>query len=194
MKHITLALLFGILAFNSFAQDKKDLVVSIAGGSLTSPYYLNNKAGIFYSFDFDYFISKRHILSVNYNDGRHNYYDNILSTDPGYSMSDGTNAKAEYHTFSVLYKYKLLNKKTISATVGTGAGIMTHKRTYPYKLTNGSVFNESVWTDLVIPVRLEVDYKISNNFRIGVVGGFYIQPDYPVLAYYAGPRLGYIIK
>jgi hypothetical protein len=131
---------------------------------------------------------------VNYNNGYHDYYDNILSTDPGYIKSNGTNAQADYGTFSVLYKYKFLNKKSISGAVGTGAGIMTHKRQYPYKISNGSIFNESSWTDLVFPVRIEFDYKISTSFRLGVVGGFYIQPDYPVLAYYAGPRLSYMLK
>lgn len=194
MKQITLAILIGLITLSSFGQEKKDLIVSIAGGSLTSPYYLENKVGRFYSLDFDYFISKRHILSANYNDGTHNYYDNILSTDPGYTVSDGTNAKAEYHTFSILYKYKFLSKKAISAELGAGAGIMTHKKTYPYKLANGSIFNESTWTDLVFPVRLEFDCKISNSFRLGLIGGFYIQPDYPILAYYAGPRLSYLIK
>src|SRR4051812_43872636 len=102
MKQIILALFTSLITFSSFAQEKRDLSVSITGGILTSPYYLENNPGSFYSFDFDYFISKRHILSANYNDGSHKYYDNILSGDPGSVNSDGTNATAEYHTFSIL--------------------------------------------------------------------------------------------
>ena len=194
MKQVILGLLIGLVAFKSFGQEKKDLRISVAGGSLMSPYYMENKGGRFYSVDFDYYLSKRHILSANYNDGKHNYYEDILSTDPGYIKSDGTNAKAEYHTFSILYKYKFINKKALSAALGTGVGFMTHKKIYPYKLSNGSIFNETTWTDLVFPVRFELDYKASNSIHLGIIGGFYIQPDFPVLAYYAGPRLSYVIK
>jgi len=100
-----------------------------------------------------------------------------------------TNAKASYKTFSILYKYKFLNKKAFSAAFGTGAGIMTHEREYPYKEGGSYYFRESIWTDLVFPVRLELDYKFSQPFQLGLIGGFYIHPDYPILGYFAGPRL-----
>ena len=46
----------------------------------------------------------------------------MLSTDAGYMVSDGTNAKAEYSTFSILYKYRFLDTKADSAEIGTGVG------------------------------------------------------------------------
>ena len=194
MKQISFALIIVLTTLSSYGQEKKNLVVSIAAGKLTSPYYLESKAGNFFSIDFDYHLSKRHILSANYTDGGHSYYDNVLSTDPSYIKSDGTNANADYRTFSVLYKYRFLNTKAISAIVGTGAGIMTHSKRYPYATNNGSIFNESTWSDLVFPVRLEFEYKISKSFRLGLIGGFYVQPDFPVLAYHVGPRIGYMLK
>lgn len=194
MKQITLMLITLLAIQSSYGQERKDLVVSIAAGKLTSPYYLESKLGKFFSIDFDCHVSKRHILSANYNDGGHNYYDNELSTFPGYISSDGTNAKAKYHTFSLLYKYKFLNKKAISGIVGTGAGMMTHSRMYPFSTGNGFNFRESVWSDLVFPVRLEFDYSISKSFRVGLIGGLYVHPDFPVLAYHVGPRIGYMLQ
>ena len=44
------------------------------------------------------------------------------------------------------------------------------------------------------PVRLEFDYKISKCFRLGLIGGFYIAPDYAILAYYIAPGIGYLLK
>jgi hypothetical protein len=117
-----------------------------------------------------------------------------LSNDPDYIKSDGTNAKAEYQIFSILYKYKLLDTKLVSGTIGTGAGIMAHSRQYPFKTSNVSSFRESVWTDLVFPMKFELDYNVSKSFRLGLIGGFYIHPDYPVLAYHAGARIGYVIR
>jgi hypothetical protein len=194
MKQITLVLFTALITLISYGQHKKDLIISVAAGALTSPYYLENKGGSFYTVDFDYHLSKRRLLSVNYNGGEHSYYDNILSTDPGYIKSDGTNAKAIYHTFSVLYKYMFLDKNAVSGSIGSGVGIMTHSREYPYAISNGSIFVKTAWTDLVFPVRAEFDFKVSKCIRMGVIGGFYIAPDYPILAYYVGPRLGYLLK
>lgn len=72
MKQITLALIIRLTTLSSYGQERKDLVVSIAAGKLTSPYYSENHLGRFFNIDFDYHLSKRHILSVNYNDGEHN--------------------------------------------------------------------------------------------------------------------------
>lgn len=194
MKTITLTLITGIIAIMSHGQDKKDLTVSIGAGKLTSPYYLNDKAKEFYNIYFDYHLSKRHILSANFNAGGHDYYDNILSNTTGSIKTNGSNAKASYRTFSILYKYKFLNNKLFSGNIGTGAGIMTHSSQYPYAEGNSSNYRQSTWTDLVFPVRLEFDYKLSNHFQFGLIGGFFIHPDYPILAYYAGPRFSYLLK
>lgn len=82
----------------------------------------------------------------------------------------------------------------MSGTIGTGAGIMTHSKRYPFATINGYNFSESAWSDIVFPVRLEFDYEISTSFRLGLIGGFYIAPDFPTLAYYVGPTIGYILK
>ena len=87
-----------------------------------------------------------------------------------------------------------MNNKQISGAVGTGVGIMTHSKSYPFLTSNGSNFREAVWTDLVFPVRLEVDYYLPSNFKIGIIGGFFVHPDFPILAYHVGPRLSYVIK
>lgn len=194
MKRFTLVLVPVLLTIISFGQDKKDLTVSFSTGKLTSPYYHNDKARAYYSVDFDYYLTTRQILSANFNAGKHDYYDNVLSNTAFPLYENGTNAKAAYKTFSILYKYKFLNKKAFSADFGTGAGIMTHARQYPYKEGGSFYFKESIWTDLVFPVRLELDYKFSQHFQLGLIGGFYIHPDYPILCYYAGPRLSYVLK
>jgi len=195
IKQLTLTLLTALIIFSALGQERKDLTLSVAGGKLASPYYKNNTSGRFFSFDFDYSLAKRHTLSVNYTDGEHRYYDNIHTSGPVVTInSDGTNSEATYHTFSVLYKYKFLSSTRISGAVGAGAGVMTHSRRYPFSTNNSSFYQQSAWTDLVFPARLEVDYRLSNNLKAGMIGGFFIQPDFPVLAYHVGPRLSYIIK
>lgn len=55
-------------------------------------------------------------------------YDNVLSNTAIFNLGKTTNAKATYQIFSLLYKYKFLNKKAFSAALGAGAGIMTQTR------------------------------------------------------------------
>jgi hypothetical protein len=194
-KQFVLALLSALVFFPALGQERKDLTVSVSGGKLTSPYYANNTAGRFFSFDFDYSLSKRHTLSVSYTDGEHRYYDNVRTTGPGFTInSDGTNAEAAYHAFSVRYKYRFFNSHHISGSVGAGAGILTHSRLYPFSTSNSSYYQQSAWTDLIFPVRLEGDYHLSTNFKAGFIGGFFIQPDFPLLAWHIGPRLSYVIN
>lgn len=184
-----------LITLNSFGQNKKDLTISLSGGLLNSPYYENANAKGFYGFDFDYHFAKKHLLSVNYFSGKHTYYDDVLSNNPtGSSSPDGTNADAEYLTFSVLYKYKILDNTLLSLVPGVGAGIMTHTREYPYQEVNTAYPRISSWSDLVFPISLELNFKLSNQWQAGLTGGFLIHPDYPILALHAGPKLSYIFK
>jgi hypothetical protein len=197
MKIIFLTLLIGLSATNLFAQEKKDLRISFAAGIFNSPYYTNAMRREFYNFDFDYLITNRHILSTSFMSGHHRYYDNVLSNNavplntPGYE--DNANAEADYLIFSVFYKYKFLNTKKFSIVLGSGLGIMTQTKVYPFTESNSVDFRQSGWTDLVFPVRTEFDYKMGKHFQIGLIGGFFIHPDYPILGYHAGPRISYIL-
>lgn len=191
---ITLITLLFIV-FNSYGQDKKDLAVSISGGLLNSPYYERANARSFYGFDFDYHLTKRHLLSLNYFAGRHSYYDNVLSNAPSdVSYSDGNNSMADYRTASVMYKYKILDNNLVSIVPGTGAGVMTHTLEFPYKEVNARYNRLSSYSELVIPVNLDINFKLYNHWQAGLSGGFLFIPGFPIVALHAGPRLSYIIK
>lgn len=195
IKPCVLSFFLGFLFFSALGQQRNDLTLSIAGGKLASPYYQRNRSGRFFSFDFDYSLAKRHSLSVNYTDGSHRYYDNIHNGGlTGSINADVTNAKASYHTFLVLYKYRFLSTQRLLGAIGAGAGIMTHVQQYPFSTGNSTYFQQSSWTDLVFTVQVEIAYNLSQSIKAGVIGGFFIQPDFPVLAYHVGPRLSYVLK
>lgn len=195
---ITKPLIFLILLFTadvSMGQEKKDLTIALSSGILNSPYYQKASAKDYYGIDFSYQLGKGHILGVNYFAGKHNYYDDVLSNNPGnISSSDGTNSRAEYRTFSLLYKRKIIDLAAISLVPGLGAGIMTHTRSYPYQEPGSSYTRTSSWSDLVFPVSLDINFRISKRWQTGLTGGFLIHPDYPVLALHSGPKLSYTIK
>lgn len=137
------------------------------------------------------------LLSVNYFAGNHVYFDDILSNTPASNYivyPKGTNAKATYNTFSVLHKFKILNQAKFSIVPGAGAGIMTHCRDYPYTEGASMYFNTSAWSDLVFPITLDMNYKLSRHFQLGLTSGFLIDPDYPILALHIGPKVSYILK
>lgn len=183
--------------FIVLSQNKKDMSVSFGVGIFNSPYYTNAYKREFYSLEFDYHLQSRHILSASFLKGSHRYYDSIhpnnaipLNT-PGYE--DNANTEADYFTFSVLYKYKLIDKR-ISLSLGAGAGIMTQVIVFPYTEGNIVDMRQSSWTNLVFPLRIDIDYLIAQHFKAGLMSGTYVHPDYPFLGNYAGLRLSYIIK
>jgi hypothetical protein len=188
-------LILGCSATTLLAQEKKDLTISLSSGILNSPYYTKANAKEFYGIDFGYQLGKRHILSANYLSGQHTYFDDRLSNTPGSGIySDGTNSKAAYRTFSVLYKYQVVKLAAISLVPGVGAGIMTHTRSYPYQEPGSSYTRISSWADLVFPVTLDLNFKVTRKWQAGLTSGFLIHPDYPILALHAGPKVSYTIK
>lgn len=60
MKKICLTVFTGLTTIILFAQDKKDLTISIGAGIINSPYNTNAKAYKFYNFDFDYYVNELH--------------------------------------------------------------------------------------------------------------------------------------
>lgn len=183
-----------------FAQNKKDLKISLSTGMFNSTHYKNAKRRQFYNLSFDYAITNRHTLSADFISGQHRYYDSLLVTTPIPLSTPGwenhTNADARTVVFSVMYKYRLLNHKKFLIQVGSGLGIITESYTYPVDLANGGFTFEStgVKGDLCFPIRLDMDYKMFKNFQIGILTGVYIYPDYPLVGEHLGLRLSYVIK
>lgn len=117
---------------NAIGQDDKDLVVSVGRGLLNSPTYENASAKGVFRIDFDYHLTDRHILNASYLSGNHFYHDEVLSNDPtGRTYKNGTNAIADYRTFSVMYKYRLIDNSHFSIATGAGVEVITHSRDYP---------------------------------------------------------------
>lgn len=198
MKTVILWIVFVCGGSVLFGQDKKDLSISLSTGIFNSPYYTNDKGRFFYALDFGYQLSRRHNISTNFTAGKHQYFDDVHSnnavpiTTPGYEQN--RNGLAEYIIFSILYKYHFISGKRWSLNAGAGAGIMTQTVEFPYTEGNMVDFRQSSWTDIAFPVRLDIDYHLSRLFKIGVTGGFYVHPDYPVLGLHIGPRISYVVK
>jgi hypothetical protein len=179
---------------NVQGQERKDLAVSVSAGLLNSPFYKDAVGRGFFKIDFDYHLTSRHIIAANYLAGQHYYYDDILSNDPiSIGYPNGTNSIAEYRTTSVMYKYKIIDNSRFGIVPGTGAGVLTHTRVYPYKEERKSYNRISSWSDLVFPVSLDINYKISSRLQFGLKGGFLFHPDYPILALHAGPKLLFVL-
>ncbi len=182
----------------SFAQTNKDLSISLSAGILNSPYYTNAKGRPFYNVDFTYHITNRHALSTSFLGGKFFYFDSLRSNNsvslstPGYEKN--RNAKMDNFAFSILYKYKIVNGKRVSINTGIGIGLLTEVSLFPYTEGNSVSFRQSSSTDLVFPLRLDVEYKVSKFFQIGLINGLFINPDFPILGYHTGFRISYLLK
>lgn len=183
-------------ATHSFAQNRKDLAVSAAGGRLNSPYYKKAHPKGFFGLEFDYHLSEKNVLSVAYVNGSHYYVDDVLSNTPLSQYAfypPGANAEAYYDVFSVGYKRKIINRRRFSLAPGVGIGWMTLKREYPYTRGPSMSIEQSVFSDFAFPVTLDAMYKLTNRWQVGLAGGFLVEPDYPILALRAGIRVSYVL-
>ena len=194
MKSLSIFLITLVFAMTIKGQERKDLVIAVSSGLLNSPFYEKASARGFFKIHFDYHLTSRHILTANYLAGQHYYYDDVLSNDPiSIGYPNRTNSTAEYRTTSVMYKYRLFDNQLFSIVPGAGAGVLTHTREYPYQEERKSYNRISSWSDLVFPVSLDINYKLSSRWQFGLTGGFLIHPDYPILALHAGPRLSIVL-
>jgi hypothetical protein len=123
----------------------------------------------------NYYVRERHIISGNYFIGGHSYKENPDRV--------GLKDYEAYEAVSLMYQCKIVDRKAIDVTIGTGLGVMNHA-------INGDI----IWRDLVFPVRCAFNFNLSKHFGAGLAGGFYVMPDYPVLAYHLGPKISYLLK
>jgi hypothetical protein len=181
-------------------QDKKDLKISLATGLFNSKYYTNAKSRQFYNLGFDYSITKKHSIGTDFISGQHRYYDNIRVTSPiplstpGYETH--TNAEARSTFFSIIYKYRLFDRNKLSAKIGTGISIINESYTYPVDTPNGGFTFETSGGkgDLCFPLRVDIDFQLSKTVQLGIIGGTYVYPDYPLVGQHLGIKLSYILK
>lgn len=188
-----LTLFLSSLVCTTYGQKEKSLTIGLSTGRLNSPYFDKAKSRHFYALDFDYQLSKRSILSANYTAGEHDYLDTLYAKANSYLVNNKTNSTATYRIFSILYKYQLIDKGKLNANLGTGLSMMTMTRRYPYETPTSLYFAESTWTDLAFPISTEINYLIAKDIRFGLIGAFYVHPDYPTLAWHFGPKISYSI-
>lgn len=205
MKTILFLFLFFFVILLTQAQDKKDLMISLGIGIINTPEnntFKSPQIGIGYTFDADYFISKKHIFSISYTSGNHEYISNyVTSLFPSTSTDYLSKSILRYRAFSLMYKYRIINTNRFSIALGTGLSLLTEIRRFPrYEFDNGlntwlfKTFDSGGGTDLAFPLKAEISYNLSNRWAIGLVGGGFIMPDYPILATHLIPRITFIIK
>lgn len=178
------------------AQEKNSFkIAGSLGRTTTSSMNKANDAG-YYSLDFDYHFSKKHILSILYFNGSNRYFDNSFLNGGTIRVSDGTNANYDYTVFGLLYKYQFLQKKRISMQTGIGLGVLQDLKTREVRLTNGSYYtNEGSRTDdHAIPIKLEFDFKVNKKFSLGSTSGFMFHPEKDWLGLHTGIRLSYLLN
>ncbi len=190
------------LKISLFAQDRKDLMISLGVGSLGSPVgksFNSPTVGIGYALDMSYLITQRHIISSNYTSGNHDYTEPSLRTSLPIQLIPAT-SQIEFRILSLLYKYRVINIERFSLALGTGLSLQTFiKRIPDYKFENGLMTSLSYMyvgtTDLAFPLKAEFSFNLSRNWAIGLESGIFLMPTVnPWSGVHLLPRLSYIFR
>ena len=185
MKQFITTLTLILFTIITFGQEKRDLTISIGSGLINSGSLRSAVAKPFVSFDMDYSMNTRNTLSTNYFSGS-----SLFKEDPTFSGNPNYQFKERYKGFSVLYKYRFINRSRYSIVAGSGVAIMTHISQFFYN----TFLAEAPLTDFALPIRIEMNYKVSNHLLFGVMTGGFINQTSPIIDYYGGLRLSYILK
>lgn len=193
MKKLSIIFLSVLISSCAYAQ-KRNLKLSLSSGIYTSTNYPNVKSGPGYAFDMSYYITDKIFLASHVNYGGFRYYDDVLSNSPQtFLRLDGTNsfAKSIHVGFQIGYNFKFSNLVDLYGS--TGVSSYTLMRTYPFQSDENTwVPIESAWTDMAFPVRLGIEFHPWEKISFGIVTGFYIEPDFPIVGFHFGPILSYI--
>ncbi len=192
MRALFTLIIFTIIISTAKGQEKKDLAIYASGGLLTSPNYQKSTTNGYFGVGFEYYLTKNHVLSANYLMAKNNYLAAGASTKVGYDK--GTNATAFFNTFSILYQYKFLNTSQFSMLAGAGAGVTTRTLESFTDTETNTLATTIHKSFLVLPVSLDLNYRITNRWHAGVKSGFIIEPGASlVTALHAGPRLSFVL-
>lgn len=207
MKTLIFFCLLFSFSLKSYAQDSKDLIISLGVGVIGSPAgkrFDTPSTGIGYALDMSYFMTQRHIIAFNYTSGNHKYTETYLRSWLPASMIVPTST-TEFRIFSLLYKYRILSIERFSLALGTGLSLQTDVRVSPdyYKrdITTGMLvdysyaFRASGNTDLSFPFKAEISFNLSRHWAIGVESGIFLMPTvYPWVGAHFIPRISYIFR
>lgn len=154
---------------------------------------MNLRFGHNLAFNVNYFLSKRFILSTYANYGKSRYYDEINSNTPDWNLQkDSTNADLYDINVGLLigYKLPLTNWMNISGYIGIGS--FTHRREYWWDTGQSNPgIKERTLTDIAFPVRVCLGFIPYKHLELAFIGGFYFEPDFPVVGLYYGPQVSY---
>lgn len=196
-----LIILFLLASNFAFAQDHKDLMISLGIGMIGSPsgrYFKSPEVGLGYAIDANYFIKKRHIFSLNYTTGNHEY---VSRFNEDISKSTAVSffpiSKVEFRSFSLMYKYRLIDINRFSMALGTGLGILTHLSRFPLYEENNNFWQFQSFafagsSNLAFPFKAELSFNISQHWTVGVESGIFLMPDFPWSGFHLLPRVSYI--
>lgn len=195
MKKIIIVLIAVLICQSSFSQ-KKDLRLSISSNVYTSTSYPNVKPGAGFSLDMSYFITDKIFIASHANYGKFRYYDDVLSNAPDhFDLEDGTNTSAASIHAGLVIGYNIKISNLLNLHAATGVSSYTLMRRYPYQFDPDTwSYSHSAWTDLAFPVRIGIESIIWERLSLGLIGGFYIEPDFPIVGWHIGPVISYTIK
>ncbi len=154
--------------------------------------------GYFYGFETSYFFNKHFFVASEAIFGVNRYVSKIepaefIATYSQYVYPNGSNAdlKTAHLSISAGYSVPIFQKFSVSGQIGISGYIELKTYAAPDYYFKQYAYRYHNFTSLAFPVKLSVNYAINNKIDIGLIGGCYIEPDYPLIGYHVGPQLNF---
>ena len=183
------------ISFSCLAQQNK-YAIEIGYGKYSAANLKQKKSKDYYLANFSYAINNYWTVTSGFTAGQFNYYDDVHSnadTEITKYTTETTNARGyDFHSYAII-KYNILSKKSLSAQIGLGIGMLTQRLKYPYRQPCSSgceVFiGEVSSTTIEIPVGVELHYSLNNTIGFGMTVGSFINSKFSVVGGHIGPQI-----
>ncbi|SFE95653.1 hypothetical protein [Thermoflexibacter ruber] len=205
---LLLLFLFSVVHFST-AQKNESLfrlsaVVGINGED-NFIYQKNVKHGLAYGIDLYASLSKRKFLSIYLSHGQYHFFSDIsnsfkypyLSPEDGKALDYGRQSNT---SVSLIYNYKILDRKRWEASIGTGFGLMRHQtssfqvtyQTSPDRLSYQIQKFYPVDEYILLALRTEVNYQFAEHWIVGIMSHASVPAPNGLGFYQITPKITYI--
>ncbi len=190
MKRIVF-IVFLLTILSSIEAQERSISLGLHTGYYRANDYDKIQPGQDFSTELKFFINERLYISANALYAISRYYESDKSNYPDFSVDEnGTNADLSTIHVGLQIGYRVQFLDIFYVAGQTGISSYTESARFPWQYDESTyAYANSAFTDLAFPMQFSLGALLTDHFELALIGGFYIEPDYPIVGLHIGPQL-----